>query len=57
LCNLIAYHYAKEPEVPGENRFFASVRKTLLHAEGTYGIVVMCLDLPGETVAARRGRR
>ena len=55
LCNLIAYHYAKEPEVAGENRFFASVRKTLLHAEGTYGIVVMCVDLPGEMVAARRG--
>ena len=35
LCNLIAYHYAKEPEVVGENRFFAAVRKTLLHAEGT----------------------
>ena len=55
LCNLIAYHYAKEPEVPGENRFLSSVRKTLLHADGTYGIVVMCLDLPGEMVAARRG--
>jgi len=55
LCNLIAYHYAKEPEVAGENRFFASVRKTLLHAEGTYGIVTMCVDLPGEMVAARKG--
>ena len=55
LCNLIAYHYAKEPEVAGENRFFTSVRKTLLHAEGTYGIVVMCVDFPGEMVAARKG--
>ena len=55
LCNLIAYHYAKEPVVEGENRFFASVRKSLLHAEGTYGIVAMCVDLPGEMVAARRG--
>jgi glucosamine--fructose-6-phosphate aminotransferase (isomerizing) len=55
LCNLIAYHYAKEPVVEGENRLFAAVRKALLHAEGTYGIVVMCTDLPGEMVAARKG--
>jgi glucosamine--fructose-6-phosphate aminotransferase (isomerizing) len=55
LCNLIAYHYAKEPVVEGENRLFAAVRKALLHAEGTYGIVVMCTDFPGEMVAARKG--
>ena len=55
LCNLIAYHYAKEPAISGENRFLTSVRKTLLHAEGTYGVVVMCLDQPGEMVAARKG--
>ena len=55
LCNLIAYHYAKEPELAGENRFFASVRKTLLHAEGTYGIVAMCEDFTGEMVAGRKG--
>ncbi len=55
LCNLIAYHYAKEPVTPQQNRFLTSVRKALLHAEGTYGIVVMCLDHPGEMVAARKG--
>ena len=55
LCNLIAYHYEKEPAVPDENRFFSSVRKALLHAEGTYGIVAMCVDFPGEMVAARKG--
>ena len=55
LCNLIAYHYAKQPETAGENRFFASVRKALLHAEGTYGIVAMCIDNPGEMVAGRKG--
>jgi glutamine---fructose-6-phosphate transaminase (isomerizing) len=55
LCNLIAYHYAKEPAIAGENRFLTSVRKTLLHAEGTYGVVVMCVDKPGEMVAARKG--
>lgn len=55
LCNLIAYHYAKETENSEENRCLASVRKALLHAEGTYGIVVMCTDSPGEMVAARKG--
>jgi glutamine---fructose-6-phosphate transaminase (isomerizing) len=57
LCNLVAYHYAKEPEPfsPDASRFLESVRKTLRHVEGTYGIVVMCLERPGEFVAARKG--
>ncbi len=55
LCNLIAYHYAKEPDSAEENRCLAAVRKALLHAEGTYGIVAMSVDLPGEMVAARKG--
>jgi glucosamine--fructose-6-phosphate aminotransferase (isomerizing) len=56
LCNLLAYHYAKEPTAgPGESRFVESVRKTLRHAEGTYGIVIMALDAPGELVTARKG--
>ncbi len=56
LCNLIAYHYAKEPaSTQGHSRFFESVRKTLLHVEGTYGIAVVCVDCPDEIVAARKG--
>ncbi len=56
LCNLIAYHYAKEPAAAnGDSRFVECVRKTLRHVEGTYGIVVMALDLPGELVTARKG--
>jgi glucosamine--fructose-6-phosphate aminotransferase (isomerizing) len=55
LCNLIAYHYAKEPLLADANRFLESVRKTLHHVEGTYGIVVMCIDSPGELVCARKG--
>jgi glucosamine--fructose-6-phosphate aminotransferase (isomerizing) len=55
LCNLIAYHYQKEP-VPAEgSRFAEAVRKTLRHVEGTYGIAVMCGDCPAEIVAARKG--
>jgi glutamine---fructose-6-phosphate transaminase (isomerizing) len=55
LCNLIAYHYAKEPVGNnGHHRFLDSVRKTLRHVEGTYGIAVLCVDYPGELVAARK---
>ncbi|RME69977.1 MAG: glutamine--fructose-6-phosphate transaminase (isomerizing), partial [Verrucomicrobia bacterium] len=62
LCNLIAYHYAKEPEPAGNNgsgnggsRFFTAVRKTLRHVEGTYGIVAICADCPDEMIGARKG--
>jgi len=55
LCNLIAYHYAKEPtDHNGNSRFLESIRKTLRHVEGTYGIAVLCVDYPGELVAARK---
>lgn len=55
LCNLIAYHYAKEPEIDGKNRFLESVRKSLRHVEGTYGIAVISTDCPGELIGARKG--
>ncbi|MBE2212951.1 MAG: glutamine--fructose-6-phosphate transaminase (isomerizing) [Opitutaceae bacterium] len=56
LCNLIAYHYAKETEgTPDRTRFFTAVRKSLLHVEGTYGIAVLCADCPDEMVGARKG--
>ena len=55
LCNLIAYHYAKEPETKGKNRFLESVRKSLRHVEGTYGIAAICVDYPGELIGARKG--
>ncbi|MEO6875551.1 MAG: glutamine--fructose-6-phosphate transaminase (isomerizing), partial [Opitutaceae bacterium] len=54
LCNLIAYHYAKEPAAKGQSRFLESVRKTLRHVEGTYGVAALCVDFPGEIVAARQ---
>ena len=55
LCNLIAYHFAKEPRATnGQSPFLESVRKALNHVEGTYGIATLCLELPGEIVAARK---
>jgi glucosamine--fructose-6-phosphate aminotransferase (isomerizing) len=55
LCNLVAYHYAKEiADNNGHNRLLESVRKALRHVEGTYGIAVLCVDFPGELVAARK---
>ncbi len=55
LSNLIAYHYAKEPQQSGTSCFAESVRKSLLHVQGTYGIAVICLDCPMELVGARKG--
>ena len=56
LVNLIAYHYAKEPENRSqESRFMRSVRKALLHVEGTYGIAVICADYPDTMIGARLG--
>lgn len=54
LVNLIAYHYQKEPVAPDKNRFLESVRRSLMHVEGTYGIAVLCVEEPGELVAARK---
>jgi glucosamine--fructose-6-phosphate aminotransferase (isomerizing) len=55
LANLIAYHYQKEPVQNDRSRFLISVRKALLHVEGTYGIAVLCRDCPNEIVSARKG--
>ena len=55
LCNLIAYHYAKEEEPEDGSRFAHSVRKALLHVEGTYGLAALCADCPDEMVGARHG--
>ena len=54
LANLIAYHYAKEPENADNTRFLESVRKSLLHVQGTYGIATICADRPNELVGARQ---
>ncbi|MCH6257323.1 glutamine--fructose-6-phosphate transaminase (isomerizing) [Puniceicoccaceae bacterium K14] len=53
FVNLIAYHYEKEAESP--NRFKESVRRSLKHIEGTYGIAAICRDCPDEMVGARKG--
>jgi glutamine---fructose-6-phosphate transaminase (isomerizing) len=55
LCNLIAYHFSKEPAARGAGeRFLEGVRKALHHVEGTYGIAALCTDAPGQLVAARK---
>ncbi|MBT7865146.1 MAG: glutamine--fructose-6-phosphate aminotransferase, partial [Opitutales bacterium] len=43
FCNLIAYHYQKESEA-SPTRFLDSVRRSLRHIVGTYGIAVICTD-------------
>lgn len=54
FCNLISYHYAKE-NADSPTRFLDSVRRTLRHIEGTYGIAVICTEKPDELVGARKG--
>ena len=55
LVNLIAYHYEKEQVAPEGSRFLQSVRKALLHVEGTYGLAVVCTEATDEMIGARRG--
>ena len=55
LCNLIAYHYNKEPKDGEKNPFLEAVRKSLRHVNGTYGIAVICPDFPKELIGARKG--
>ena len=55
LCNLIAYHYNKEPKDSEKNPFLEAVRKSLRHVNGTYGIAVICPDFPKELIGARKG--
>ena len=55
LCNLIAYHYDKEPKDGKKNPFHEAVRKSLRHVEGTYGIAVICPDFSEDLIGARKG--
>jgi glucosamine--fructose-6-phosphate aminotransferase (isomerizing) len=55
LVNLLSYHFQKEPTPVDGSRLLESVRKTLLHVEGTYGIAVISTEAPGELVGARKG--
>ena len=54
FCNLIAYHYKKEAK-DSPTRFLDSVRRSLRHIDGTYGIAVICTDCPDELIGARKG--
>ena len=58
LVNLIAYMYAAQlasgPDNP-EAALTAAVRLSLLQVEGTYGIALICTDLPKTLIGARKG--
>ena len=58
LVNLIAFLYQAELERDNskpEAALLTAVRSALFQIEGTYGIVLTCLDLPGIIVGARKG--
>jgi glutamine---fructose-6-phosphate transaminase (isomerizing) len=54
LANLIAYHLARSPLAKDKNQLVESVRLSLAQVEGTYGLVVLSRDFPGEMVVARK---
>ncbi|MFP4283525.1 MAG: glutamine--fructose-6-phosphate transaminase (isomerizing) [Opitutales bacterium] len=58
LCNLIAFYYAQERAEDGndpERALMNAVRFSLRQVEGTYGIAVLCADLPQTLIGARKG--
>ncbi|MBO6103199.1 MAG: glutamine--fructose-6-phosphate transaminase (isomerizing) [Opitutales bacterium] len=55
LVNLISYHYDERTVDGAADRFMESVRKALLHVEGTYGIAVISPLYPNEIIVARKG--
>lgn len=58
LVNLIAFLYAAERQQASEQPLEAllkALRSALSQIEGTYGIAVMCADLPDTLLGARKG--
>ena len=58
LANLIAFCYGIEPEsaeLSASERVLNAMRQALMQVEGTYGIALMCADLPHELFGARKG--
>jgi glucosamine--fructose-6-phosphate aminotransferase (isomerizing) len=58
LVNLIAFLYQAEQEhapATPEKHLFKAIRTALSQVEGTYGIAVLCLDLPDCMIGARKG--
>ena len=46
---------ASSPEAAGEDRLARAVRDVLDRLQGTYGLLVLCADVPDLLIAARRG--
>ena len=55
LAHLIGKHYEAKAASPGAERLTQAVCDALREVIGTYGIAVICSDLPDVMVGARRG--
>jgi len=55
LANLIAYEYAQLKQADVSDPFLEAVRKSLLQIKGTYGIAVLCKEVPDILIGARKG--
>ena len=49
LVQLIGYHYRSTADIE------ESTRLALTEAKGTFGVAVLCADVPGQLIVARRG--
>ena len=58
LVNLVAFLYQAEREqesIPATEALLKAIRGALYQVEGTYGIALLCVDLPEVMMGARKG--
>jgi glucosamine--fructose-6-phosphate aminotransferase (isomerizing) len=61
IANLIGYFYAKDgkdkttKKIEGIERFEAAVQQALRELHGTYGLAILCSDLPDVLIGAKKG--
>ncbi len=59
IAHLIGYFYARDSKtarpVEGTERFEAAVQQALRELHGTYGLAILCSDLPDMLIGAKKG--
>jgi len=62
IANLIGYFYRKngdnagsKNQAAGRNKFEGAVRRALRELHGTYGLAIVCADLPDVLIGAKKG--
>ncbi len=55
LSNLIAYNLDQQDEAVSEKSVYKAIRTSLASVEGTYGLAIICSEVPGVLFGARKG--